>query len=333
MNPLIIFVIALGLAFFTLMIGVVVSVRTNRSTANERLDQILNDSNYDDDLSDEDLIVEEANTPLVNWLDKQVEGSTWADKTAKKLAQADIAMKPGEYLAINLIAVVFFAAFFWFIGGQSIIGAFIGVVVGFFLPRMYVNRSQGKRLAKFSDQLPDMLSLMVNGLRAGYSIMQAMEAVSREMPEPINDEFKRVVQEMQLGLSMEDALDNLLRRIPSDDLDLMITAINVQREVGGNLAEMLDTISYTIRERIRIKGEIKTLTTQVMYSGQFLAIMPIMVLAVLFLLNREYMMQFFLPENNMAKYPIPCGYCTLVLAAILIIAGYFVMRKLSDIEI
>jgi tight adherence protein B len=132
---------------------------------------------------------------------------------------------------------------------------------------------------------------------------------------------------------MEVALENLLRRIPSDDLDLVITGINVQREVGGNLAEMLDTISHTIRERIRIKGEIKTLTTQVMYSGQFLAIMPILIMGILFLLNREYMMQFFLPENNLAGKGFPCGYCALAAAAMLIVIGYFVMKKLSDIEV
>ena len=119
---------------------------------------------------------------------------------------------------------------------------------------------------EFNDQLADMLNLMVNGLRAGYSTMQAMEAVSKELPAPICDEFRRVVQEMQLGVPMEHALDNLLRRIPSDDLDLVVTAINVQREVGGNLAEILDTISYTIRERVRIKGEIATLTAQGMLS-------------------------------------------------------------------
>ncbi len=329
----IVFIIALGLAFLMLLVGVFVSIGTNRNVANERLDQILSEKDYDDDLSESDLILDEVNTPLVDWLDKNIEGSSWAEKTAKKLAQADLAMKPGEYFAINIIAVVFFAVFFWFVGGQSIIGGLIGTVVGFILPGIYVKKVQGKRLDKFNDQLPDMLSFVVNGLRAGYSTMQAMEAVSREMPAPINDEFHRVVQEMQLGLSMEAALDNLLRRIPSDDLDLVITAINVQREVGGNLAEMLDTISYTIRERIRIKGEIKTLTTQTMYSGQFLAILPVIVLAILFLLNRDYMMQFFLPENNMPANPIPCGYCTLILAAILIVMGYFTMRKLADIDV
>ncbi len=150
------------------------------------------------------------------------------------------------------------------------------------LPRFYVRRQQGQRLIRFNNQLADMLNLMVNGLRAGYSSMQAMEAVSREMPPPISDEFRRVVQELQLGLSMERALDNLLRRIPSDDLDLVVAAMNVQREVGGNLAEILDTISHTIRERVRIKGEIRVLTSQVMYSGRFLAMMPVLISLALF---------------------------------------------------
>src|SRR5258708_5558924 len=96
---------------------------------------------------------------------------------------------------------------------------------------------------------------------AGYSIMQAMEAVSKEMPPPINDEFRRVIQEMQIGIPMETALANLLRRIPSDDLDFVVTAINVQREVGGNLSEILDTISFTIRERVKGNGEIRVLTS------------------------------------------------------------------------
>ncbi len=132
-----------------------------------------------------------------------------------------------------------------------------------------------------------------------------MEAVSREMPNPIADEFRRVVQEISLGVPTEKALDNLLRRIPSDDLDLVITAMNVQREVGGNLAEILDTISHTIRERVRIKGEIRVLTAQVMYSGRFLAMMPLFVIGILYILNREYMMEFFKPES------VPCGYIAL----------------------
>ncbi|HSM23936.1 MAG TPA: type II secretion system F family protein, partial [Anaerolineaceae bacterium] len=199
--------------------------------------------------------------------------------------------------------------------------------IGSMLPNMYVKAQQKKRLLRFDQQLPDMLNLMVNGLRAGFSTMQAMEAVSKELPAPISDEFRRVIQEMQLGLTMEKALDNLLVRIPSDDLDLTLTAINVQREVGGNLAEILDSISYTIRERIRIKGEIRVLTTQVMYSGRFLSMLPLFVIGILYLLNREYIMEFFSPESGV------CGIIALVTAGLMIIAGYFAMNKLGDIEV
>jgi tight adherence protein B len=155
--------------------------------------------------------------------------------------------------------------------------------------------------------------------------MQAMEAVSKELPTPICDEFKRVVQEMQLGIPMEKALENLLRRIPSEDLDFVVTAINVQREVGGNLAEIMDVISYTIRERIRIKGEIRALTAQAIYSGRALALMPIGLLCILYFLNRTYVMEFV--KNGF------CGYVPLVIAGFLILIGYFVMTRIANVEV
>ncbi len=215
----------------------------------------------------------------------------------------------------------------WFFGGNSIIVGLIGVGLGALIPRFYVKQQQGKRLVKFSEQLPDMLGLMVNGLRAGYSVMQAMEAVSKELPAPISDEFRRVVQEIQIGLSMDRALDNLYRRIPSEDLDLTITAMNVQREVGGNLAEILDTISYTIRERVRIKGEIRVLTSQVVYSSRFLSSMPFLIAGALWFMNRPYMMMFFEPSSRMIGIPV------LIFGGFMILGGYLVMGKIADIEI
>jgi tight adherence protein B len=160
--------------------------------------------------------------------------------------------------------------------------------------------------------------------------MQAMEAVSKELPSPICDEFRRVVQEVQLGITTEKALDNLLRRIPSDDLDLVITAMNVQREVGGNLAEILETISHTIRDRVKLKGEIRVLTTQMTYSGKFLSILPILVVLLLYVLNKSYIMTLVSKESNT---PIPCGYIALGAAGLLIIIGYLVMQKLAKIEV
>jgi tight adherence protein B len=264
---------------------------------------------------------------LTDWLNNRMQGSSYGSRISRDLARADLKMKPAEYIVVIGLSIVGIGMLGYFIGSRSVILGIAGAIFGIFVPGMYVRSRQARRLQKFNDQLPDMLNLVVNGLRAGYSTMQAMESVSKEMPSPICDEFRRVVQEMQLGISMEASLDNLLRRIPSDDLDLVITAINVQREVGGNLAEILDTISHTIRERIRVKGEIRVLTTQTMYSGKMLALMPIAVILILYLLNRDYMMEFFKPESGI------CGYIALGLGALLIGLGYISMTKLAQIEV
>lgn len=327
MAPTVILIIGGGLALLLLIIGIVVSLTSERSMVEERLGRYVDAQAADDEARR----FRNAASPLTAWVNKRVEKSSYGDRISRELARADLKLKSGEYLLIIVLLIVFGALVGFILGGRSIPGALplalIGGVVGGFIPRFYVRRQQGKRLSKFDDQLPDMLNLMVNGLRAGYSTMQAMEAVSKELPTPICDEFRRVVQEMQLGVAMDQALQNLLVRIPSDDLDLVITAMNVQREVGGNLAEILDTISFTIRERVRIKGEIRVLTAQVLYSGRFLAMMPIFVIVILYLLNREYMMTFFQPEN------VPCGYIALGFSFILIVSGYFAMNKLADIEV
>jgi tight adherence protein B len=190
---------------------------------------------------------------------------------------------------------------------------------------MYVTRQQKRRLNKFNDQLSDMLNLMVNGLRAGYSTMQAMEAISKELPSPISDEFRRVVQEMQIGIPMEAALENLLRRIPSDDLDFVVTAINVQREVGGNLAEILDVISFTIRERVRIKGEINTLTAQGRYSGYVISLLPIGLTLILFCLNKSYISRLFTSGF--------CGWAMVVCGLLMIATGFIAIQRIVNIEV
>jgi tight adherence protein B len=321
MDPTLILWIGVPLGIILLIAGVAFTVNEQRSFVDERLGRYLEG---EDDTFGES---EETSTPLTDWINNRVEGSSMGDRIAKELAQADLKLKPGEYVALIIIATFGVGFIGYFYGGRSILFTVLAGGIGFLIPRFYIKRQQAKRLVRFNDQLPDMLNLMVNGLRAGYSTMQAMEAVSKELPPPISDEFRRVVREMQLGIPMEDALANLLRRIPSDDLDLIITALNIQREVGGNLAEILDIISYTIRERIRIKREITTLVAQVLYSGRILAILPIGLGFFLWSINREYMNNFFLPETRL------CGVGMLVTGGLMIIAGYFAMNKVADIEI
>jgi tight adherence protein B len=306
-----------------LIIGIYLSVTSERALVEERLGKLLDEEQPIRGRGKKD----KSDSLLTEWVNRRIEKTSLGDKIGKDLARADLKIKPGEYIALYFIAIIGTAFIAWLIGGQDIISPIIGGIIGSFLPRFYIRRLQSQRLVKFNDQLSDMLNLMVNGLRAGFSTMQAMEAVSKELPSPISDEFRRVVQEMQIGISMEKALANLLRRIPSDDLDFIITAISVQREVGGNLAEILDIISYTIRERVRIKGEIRVMTASVMTSGKILAIMPVMLVLVLWFINREYIMEFFNPERGI------CGYIALIVAGVLIMIGYYVMTRIADIEV
>lgn len=309
-----------GIAFLLLLIGVLITATSERSLVEQRLGRYLEEEVPANQRG-------EKTSPVGDWVNTRLEKSSWGGNLSRDLARADLKLKPGEYLALMVIFTVGVGFLAYYLFGGSIIFGVIGAFLGSLLPRTYVRRQQSNRLVRFNDQLADMLNLMVNGLRAGYSTMQAMDAVSREMPPPISDEYRRVVQEMQLGLPMERALDNLLRRIPSDDLDLVVAAMNVQREVGGNLAEILDTISHTIRERVRIKGEIRVLTSQVLYSGRFLAMMPLLIAGALFLLNRPYMMQFFNPETRLIGIPM------LVVGGLMILAGYFVMVRIATIDV
>jgi tight adherence protein B len=316
----IVLIVGGALAVVLLFIGVIVSSRSGSTLVDDRLTQFLEEDKKVEEQ-------EEKKSALTDWVNKRVEKSDLGEKIARQLARADLKFKPGEYIALYVIAIIGVGLIAFLVGGRIILSAFVGGAIGAFLPGSYVKNQQTKRLRKFNDQLPDMINLMVNGLRAGYSTLQAMEAVSKELPPPICDEFRRIVQEMQLGIPMEKALANLLRRIPSEDLDFVITAINVQREVGGNLAEIMDVISFTIRERIRIKGEIRILTSQVMYSGRMMALMPIGLLCILYFLNRSYVMEFFSPQNAL------CGGVAIGGALLLIGVGYFVMTRIGNIEV
>lgn len=307
------------LLLILLIVGVVVSVASERSLVEERLGRYLDDERP------------QAGDPsaggsmATEWLNRRVAGSSMGDRISRELARADLKFKVAEYFALVFIAT-FVTALLAYLIQPHIASAVIGGVIGFFAPRFYVKRQQTVRLYKFNDQLADMLNLMVNGLRAGYSTMQALEAVSRELPAPISDEFRRVVQEMQIGIPMESALENLLRRIPSDDLDFVVTAINVQREVGGNLSEILDTISFTIRERVRIKGEIRVMTASVRTSGAVLSLIPVFLSIALWFVSPEYISSFF------SRGPL-CGWLAVGTIVGMIASGYFVMMKIADIEV
>jgi tight adherence protein B len=325
MDPQLVLIIGGGLGLLLLVVGLGITLFGERSVVEERLGRYTEGGQIvvaRPDAAD----TGPRTTIITDFFNRLGEGSDFFDKISKNLAQADIKFRPAEFVALIIVASIV-TGFVGFIISSSLFFAIISMVVGAFLPNMYVNRAKKTRLKKFDNQLGDMLNLMVNGLRAGFSTLQAMEAVSRELPSPICDEFRRVVQEMQLGLNMEETLEHLLRRINSEDLDLVVTAINVQREVGGNLAEILDTISFTIRERVRIKGEIAALTAQGRATAWVIAALPVILVLLLFLLNREYIMALFEPDTR------SCGIPIIVTAGLMVISGFFATQKIVDIDI
>ncbi len=259
-------------------------------------------------------------------IDKAIAKRPFAQKWRQQLARADLKLTVAEFAALHVVSVIgFFAAAYFVLFRGDLVMSIVGGFVGFFFPRIYVSRATSKRLVRFENQLPDTLGLWVNALRSGFSVLQAMEAISRDAPEPTATEFIRVVQEVQLGIDVEDALEHLLLRVESDDLDLVVTAVNIQREVGGNLAEILETISHTIRERVKLKGEIRVLTSQGRITGYLISGLPIAVALFLSLIQPGFMNPMF--EDRF------CGWPLLGIGLALIGMGMAAIQKIVNIEI
>jgi len=261
-------------------------------------------------------------------LEQMMEGRSIVERTSNALTRADMHLTVGEFLMFRVLgAAAGFAIGFIFVAVLApAIGILIGIAaafIGFQIPAIYVSMTGKRRMKKFIDQLGDTITLMANSLRAGYSLLQTMELVSREAKDPIATEFRRVVREVGLGVSTEDAMQNMLRRVPSEDLDLLVTAINIQHEVGGNLAQILSTIGHTIRERVRIQGEVKVLTAQVQMSGYIITGMPIALGIIIFIMSPNYIGQLFV-------WP---WICMPIAAALMVTAGFFAMKKIATIEV
>jgi tight adherence protein B len=310
-----------------ILIVAAISIRGQRGgVVEERLGRYTEVSSFIT-VPDEDKKEKEKKTSaLTERIEGMLQNRGFASKWRTNLARADLKLTVTEFLALHVIAAFGLAlvAFMVLFPGNMVMTIVAGGV-GLFLPRIYVNYKQGKRFHAFEGQLPDILGLWVNSLRSGYSVMQALEAISREAPDPAAMELRRVVQEVQLGIPMEESLAHLLGRMPSDDLDLVITAVNIQREVGGNLAEILEIIGHTIRERIKLKGEIRVLTSQGRITGYLISGLPILLAVFLAVINPDYVGKLF--SNRL------CGWPLLAIGLIMIGMGTAVIQKIVDIEI
>jgi tight adherence protein B len=269
-------------------------------------------------------------------LNRVVEQRDFGANLSREIARADLKLKPSEYLMIWVGTTLGVPAAMFLLSpvlptlGNPIF-LLIGGVVGFFLPRFWLGRRKSGRLNAFNRQLPDTITLIANALRAGSSFLQAIELVVRESRPPISTEFGRVIREVNLGLPFDQALENMVRRVRSDDLELMATAISIQHQVGGNLAEILDSIAFTIRERVRIKGEIRSLTAQQRLSGYVVGFLPIALAGFLFVAAPGFMAPMFAKPPEVLG--LPAGVVILITGGVMMFIGFMFIRKIVDIEV
>ncbi|WP_243354985.1 type II secretion system F family protein [Bacillus litorisediminis] len=239
------------------------------------------------------------------------------------LSRAGVSLKPEEYILFQWLATALVGGFFVLFAGNILFFP-IGAIIGFTLPKLIVIKKQRDRLTKFNEQLPDMLTTAVGAMRAGFSFPQALKTVVDESTSPMKDEMETVLREMQYGSSIEEALNGLKERVPSEDLDLMIQAILIQRQVGGNLATVLEKIIETIMDRTKIQRQIKTLTAQGRLSGIVIGLLPIILGFVLYLIEPDYIGTLFSDT---------IGLILVIGAAISGSIGFFLIRKITTIEV
>jgi tight adherence protein B len=269
-------------------------------------------------------------------LNRVVEQRDFGANLSRDIARADLKLKISEYFMIWIgttlgvpAAMLALSLVMPALGNPVLL--MIGALIGFMIPRFWLGRRRSGRLNQFNKQLPDTITLIANGLRAGSSFLQAIELVVREARPPVSTEFGRVIREVNLGLAFDEALENMVRRVRSDDLELMATAISIQHNVGGNLAEILDSIAYTIRERVRIKGEIRTLTAQQRLSGYVVGFLPIALAGFLFIAAPGFMAPMFDDSVNIGG--LPAGVIILIFGGFMMFMGFMFIRKIVDIEV
>ncbi|MEH7251648.1 type II secretion system F family protein [Neobacillus niacini] len=244
-------------------------------------------------------------------------------KLETKIAQAGIPLKPEEYILFQWILTALIAGLFYLFT-ENIFFIFVGGFLGFQLPKWYLRKKQRERTSKFNEGLADMITTIVGSLRAGFSFQQALKSVVEEASSPIKDEMGSVLTEMQYGKNIEDALNDLKERMPSEDLELMIQAILIQRQVGGNLATVLDKIIETIRDRTKIQGQISTLTAQGRLSGYVIALLPVILGFLLYMIEPDYI-------GSLFRHPL--GLAMIGAGLFSGVIGFILIKKITTIEV
>ena len=244
-------------------------------------------------------------------------------KAQFKLNRAHILLKSEEYIAICVLLPLFFGIFGFLIKGSLFAGIIAGLI-GWRIPGIILNFKIKKRIKYLNEQLNDAIVLISNSLKSGYSFFQSVDIVAKEMTGPISEEFSLLQKEINLGLPTEKALENLIDRVGSEDLELVVTAVLIQRQTGGNLSEVLDNISSTIRDRVRIKGEIRTITAQGRMSGLIISLLPPCLGAIIYLIN---------PGHMQLLFKTTLGLFIIAFSVIMETIGIYFINKIVKIEV
>ncbi len=255
------------------------------------------------------------------------QGSAWAERTRSQLERAGLALKLHEYVALRvLVALVAFVVVLALGNGHplAILLGIVASVVGYMLPAFYVRMRVTRQVRKFNDQLADMLTMVSNSLRAGFGLLQGLDLAAEQSQPPMSTELYHLLRDTRMGASIETALESMGERVGSYDLDVVITAILIQRSVGSNLSEVLEKVAHTIRERARIQGEINTLTAQKKLSGVIIGLMPPAVVVMMLTVNFDYMS---------ALFTDPLGRILLVVAIAMDIVGILIIKRIVSVDI
>ena len=244
-------------------------------------------------------------------------------KIIQKLAAAGVKMKPEEFFMSKVFFAVFCGFLFYLVFDSAIIAP-AGMVLGFFIPEAWLSSQKRRRIEKFNDGLSDMITTIIGSLKAGYSFSQALKTVAEENESPIKEEIQTLLNELNYGINMEEALNNLKDRMPSTDLELLVHSVLIQRQIGGNLSIILEVIVSTIRERKKLERQVRTLTAQGRLSGRIIAALPVILGVAFFIINRNYMMQFF--DNIYGQIALAVGIGLTVL-------GFIVINRITKIEV
>ncbi|TJX14167.1 type II secretion system F family protein [Tissierella creatinini] len=316
--------IVLVLAFIStifIILGVYNLVFSKRSQIINRLDLYTKEEDYYKQF--EEISLKEFLLNGIGTISRILSRKSYMDEKKKKLNQAYVFMRVEEFIGTSILIAIGLGVLLY-LGTSNILLGLIGVIIGFKLPDIYISSLKKNRMKRLNSQLPEALSIISNGLRAGFSFTQAMSVAANELESPIRDEFMKVVRDNSIGKTMDEALTDFSERTDDEDIDMFVTALIIQRKVGGNLTEVLDTIADTIRDRMRIRGEIKTLTAQGRFSALVISILPFFVAFMLFLMNKDYIMELF---NN------TIGIFMVIAAVIMQLVGIYIISKMANVEV